>query len=121
MVDGHCSSKPINNDVPQGSVLSPTLFLLFINDLLSQISYPIHSYADDTTLHFSMSFSRSPTLQEINRSRREATERLTPHTHTHTHTHTVFYQEEASTECLVRRNYPMSKQKTQVKNNSEHF
>ena len=78
VVDGHCSSpKSINSGVPQGSVLSPTLFLLFINDLLNQTSCPIHSYADDTTLHFSTSFHRRPTLQEVHSSRREASERLT--------------------------------------------
>ncbi len=65
VVDGQCSSpKPINIGIPQGSVLSPTLFLLFIYDL-SVTNCPIHSYADDSTLHFSTSFDRRPTLQDL--------------------------------------------------------
>ncbi len=78
VVDGHCSSpKPINSGVPQSSVLSPTLFLMFINDLLSVTNCPIHSYADGSTLHFSTSFDRRPTLQGLQDSRLEAAERLT--------------------------------------------
>ncbi len=77
MVDGHCSShKPINSSVPQGSVLSPTLFLLFISDL-SVTNCPTHSYADDSTLHYSTSFDRRPTLQDLEDSRLEAAEHLT--------------------------------------------
>ncbi len=77
IVDGHCSSpKPINSDVPQGSVPSPTLFLLFINDLLNLAECLLHSYADDSTLHYSTSFNRRPSMQELN-TRRDATERLT--------------------------------------------
>merc|ERR1712035_293843 len=78
VVDGHCSSpKPINSGVPQGSVLSPTLFLLFINDLLTLTQCSIHSYADDSTLHFSTSFPRRPTQQKLHTSRQDAAERLT--------------------------------------------
>ncbi len=78
VVDGHCSSpKPIYSGVPQGSVLSPTLFLLFISDLLSVTYCLIHSYADDSNLHFSTSFDRRPILQELQDSRLEAAERLT--------------------------------------------
>ena len=46
----HLNFHPINTGVPQGSVLAPTLFL-HINDLLSATTNPIHSYADDSTLH----------------------------------------------------------------------
>ncbi len=52
VVDGDCSKrKSINSGVSQGSVLSPTLFLLFTNDL-SITECPIHSYADDFTALF---------------------------------------------------------------------
>lgn len=48
VVDGECSdSLSVNAGVPQGCVLSPTLFFLHINDML-QIS-GIHCYADDST------------------------------------------------------------------------
>ena len=58
-VDGFLSNlHSINAGVPQGSVISPVLFILFINDLLTSTSSSIHSFADDTFL--SSSFSLNP-------------------------------------------------------------
>ena len=39
---------PVNTGVPQGSILDPTLFLLYINDF--RVMCNIAIYADDTTL-----------------------------------------------------------------------
>ena len=48
-IDGFASNlHSIKAGVPQGSVISPAPFILFINDLLNSTSSNIHSFADDT-------------------------------------------------------------------------
>lgn len=55
LVNGHLSHKlPIKCGVPQGSILGPLLFLIFINDLPNCFnSGTAAMYADDTTVTFS--------------------------------------------------------------------
>ena len=42
---------PVHVGVPQGSILGPTFFLLYINDLPDDVICDIAIYADDTTLY----------------------------------------------------------------------
>ena len=51
VLDGKSSQKyPVNAGVPQGSILGPALFLLYIDDLADDVICDIGIYADDTTL-----------------------------------------------------------------------
>ena len=59
MVDGEISNwKSVLSGVPQGSVLSPILFLIYINDLEDDISNKVLKFSDDTKV-----FRKVPMIQ----------------------------------------------------------
>jgi hypothetical protein len=72
VVDNRVSSQlEVDCGVPQGSILGPLFFILFINDLPLYVDNEFDMYADDSTLHTtgktieSLEFSLQRDLEEI--------------------------------------------------------
>ena len=51
-LDGKTSNPvPVLSGVPQGTVLGPLMFLLYINDITKDIDSPLRMFADDCLLY----------------------------------------------------------------------
>ena len=68
VLDGVTSSPMhIAAGVPQGSIIGPVLFLIFINDLASHLVNDLHLFADDSRLHIKDSCDRTPCAESLQR------------------------------------------------------
>ena len=62
--DEYSIFQDVLSGAPQGSVLGPTLFLIFVNDIDTVISSHIHKFADDCKMNRSVPTEDIETLQQ---------------------------------------------------------
>ena len=66
MLNGQVSTwTSVNAEVPQGSILGPLLFLIYINDLSDNSSSNVKLFVDDTSL-FSVTHDVNVSARELN-------------------------------------------------------
>ena len=58
----HSVLRPVRSGVPQGTVLGPLLFLIYINDIEKNLSSSIRLFADDSALYRSISSLKDAVL-----------------------------------------------------------
>ena len=63
VIDGECSEDaPVLSGVPQGTVLGPLMFILYINDISAGTNCSIHLFADDCLLYRVVDSTRDAAL-----------------------------------------------------------
>ena len=66
MLDGQTSLwRPVLAGVPQGSILGPLLFLVYINDLRNELKSNVKHFTDDTSL-FTMVKAKQESVDVLN-------------------------------------------------------
>ena len=60
---------PVTSGVPQGSVLGPILFLVYINGLLDKVTSHVRLFADDTAVYLTMEGAKNNSVlqQDLDR------------------------------------------------------